>query len=162
MHSVLVLVLISVLQFSISFPAVSGDCYDDLPNNGSYDNCNTCYQTLVNALINTKDNKYHLGQAFFPDDAVTPVQVKIEYLCINCTTINYDTHCTDTTWYWLRGEFFIYQPLDIFLYRSLFFSPPHWRKKSASLYLPHQCFVCSNNSDAFFKYLTQRVRISFY
>ena len=168
MHSVLVLVLISVLQFSLCFPAVAGDCYDDPPNNGSYDNCNTCYQTLANALINTKDNKYHLGKTFFPDDAVTPVQVTVEYLCTsasdtadaNCTTIvNSNTSCIDTTWYWLKGEFFVYQPLDIFMYRSLFFSPPHWRKKSVQLYLPHQCFICSNNSANFFGYLTQRVRI---
>ena len=169
MHFVLVLVLISVLQFSISFPAVAGDCYDDPPNNGSYDNCNTCYQTLANALINTKDNKYHLGKTFFPDDAVRPVQVTVEYLCTsapdttdaNCTTIISNTSYIDTTWYWLKGEFFVYQPLDIFLYRSLFFSPPTWRNASVQLYLPHQCFICSNTSAHFFGYLTQRVRIMY-
>ena len=83
-ESILVLVLISVLQFSISFPAVAGDCFDDpLKNNKSYDNCDRCYQTLVNALIDTEDNKYYLGRTFFPDDSVKPVQVNVTYTCLS-------------------------------------------------------------------------------
>ena len=73
------LVLVLILQLSISFPAVAGDCYNELSNkkfNYSYDNCATCYQTLANALLNTGDNKYRLSKAFFPDDAVQPVVVK--------------------------------------------------------------------------------------
>ena len=170
MHSVLVLVLISVLQFSISFPAVAGDCFDDpLKNNKSYDNCDRCYQTLVNALIDTEDNKYNLGKTFFPDDSVKPVEVTIKYLpvsdseddnyYVNCTTNN--TNCTnlDTTWYWIMGEFYVYQPLDVFVYRSLLFAPPEWRQNTVELYLPPQCFNDSGNYINFIKYLTQRVSI---
>ena len=172
MHSVPIIVL--VLQFSISFSAVAGDCYDDPQrNNKSYDNCDRCYQTLVNALIDTDDNKYYLGRTFFPDDSVRPVEVTVKYLPIpdteddnydmNCTTNN--TNCTadnlDTTWYWIMGEFYVYQPLDIFVYRSLLFSPPRWREKSVELYLPYQCFVDSGNYDNFFGHLTQRVSISY-
>ena len=174
MHSVLVLVLISVLQFSISFPAVAGDCYDDpLKNNKSYDNCATCYQTLVNALIDTEDNKYHLGRTFFPDDDVKPVEVTVNYrptvsdsddnhdvnCTTNCTTHTFTITRLDTTWYWIIGEFYVYQPLDVFMYRSLFFSPPMWRQQSVDLYLPRQCFKESGNYYNFFKYLTQRVSI---
>ena len=169
-ESILVLVLISVLQFSISFPAVAGDCFDDpLKNNKSYDNCDRCYQTLVNALIDTEDNKYYLARTFFPDDEVKPVQVTVNYRStvpdsednhdVNCTT---NANCTtdysnlDTTWYWIIGEFYVYQPMEIFSYRSLFFSPLLYRRNSVDLYLPCQCF---NNSSNFFKYLTQRVSI---
>ena len=170
-ESILVLVLISVLQFSITFPAVAGDCYDDpQKNNKSHDNCATCYQTLVNALIDTEDNKYHLEKTFFPDDSVRPVQVTVEYLPVSDTEdVDYDVNCTanntncatnlDTTWYWIMGEFYVYQPLDVFVYRSLLFAPPQWRQKSVELYLPNQCFIDSGNYNDFFGHLTQRVSI---
>ena len=75
-----------VLLVFISIPAVAGDCYDDPPNNKSYNNCATCYQTLANALINTGDNKYRLSSGFFPD---TPVQVRVEYIPMSkCETKN--------------------------------------------------------------------------
>ena len=160
MHSVLV--LISVLQLCIRFPAVAGDCYDDpLDNNRSYDNCGTCYQTLASALINTADNKYYLGKTFFPHNAVMPVQVTVTYKPVNVTKEKRDIKCQtdggDTTWYWIQGEFFAYQPLDVFTYRSLFFSHPRGRQSSIDLYLPYQCLCDSGNFEEFFEYLTQRV-----
>lgn len=161
MHSVLVLVLISVLQLCLRFPAVAGDCYDDpLDNNRSYDNCGTCYETLANALINTGDNKYYLGKTFFPHDGVLPVQVTVTYKPINGTEegdINCTTDNVDTTWYWIKGEFYAYQPLDVFSYRSLFFNHPRGRQRSIDLNLPYQCLCDSDNFEEFFEYLTQRV-----
>lgn len=179
MHPVPARVLIIVLlKLFISFAAVAGDCYDDpQKNNKSYDNCDRCYQTLVNALIDTEDNKYHLGNTFYPDDRVRPVEVTVKYLAIsdapddididdmNCTINNQDANCTTnnsnlvTTWYWIRGEFYVYQPLDVFVYRSLLFSPPMWRSNSVELYLPYQCFIDSGNYNDFFGHLTQRVSI---
>lgn len=161
MGPVVVLVLISVL--CVNFPAVAGDCYDDpLDNNRSYNNCNSCYETLVNALINTADNKYQLGRTFFPSDDVIPVQVRVIYKPINGTA---DNNCTadleslDTIWYWLMGDFYAYQPVDVFHYRSLFFTPPSWHKQSVELFLPSQCFCNSGNYYDFFEYLTQRVSL---
>ena len=59
----------------------------------------------------------------------------------------------DTTrWYWLAGEFYAFQPLNLFLFRSLLFSPPAWRKECVVLCLPDECL-----SNDFLKYLTQRV-----
>jgi hypothetical protein len=163
------LVLVLILQFCVSFPAVAGDCYDEPPNNKSYDNCDTCYQTLANALLNTGDNKYQLSKAFFPDDAVPPVEVRAVYMpetkCTNSSTAN----CSDikqpsddnttSTWYWVTGEFFIYQPLQIFAYRSLYFSPPSWRQECVVLCLPEQCLNDSVTFDDFFKFLTQRLNV---
>ena len=145
----LVLVLISVLQLCISFPAVAGDCYDEPHNNKSYDNCATCYQTLANALVNTGDNKYQLSDVFFPIDAVAPVQVEVTYISIS--------NVTDRKMYWLKGGFYVFQPLELIVYRSLFFSPPSWRKESITLELPDQCFDKSNKSDKYFQHVTQRV-----
>ena len=148
MRRTLALVLISALQLCISFPAVAGDCYDEPPNHSSYDNCDTCYQTLANALINTGDNKYRLSETFFPITDVPPVQVEVTY------NGSYDL-MNASVWYWLKGGFYVFQPLELFIYRSLYFSPPTWRKGNVTLELPDQCFNSSWNS---FKYLTQRVR----
>ena len=158
------LVLVLILQFSISLPAVAGDCYDDPPNNKSYDNCATCYQTLANALLNTGDNKYQLSKAFFPDGAVQPVEVRAVYKMAtecnyNCDSERDPDDNTTTTWYWLVGEFFVFQPLKIFVYRSLLFSPPSWRQECVVLCLPEQCLstMDSVTSHDFFQFLTQRV-----
>ena len=64
------------LYISLSFSLVEGDCYDDPPNNKSYDNYNCCYQTLANALINNGD-KYQLGRSFFQDNQAAPIQVEV-------------------------------------------------------------------------------------
>ena len=168
-----VLVLIVTLQFCITFPAVTGDCYDEtLDESNRYDNCDTCYQTLLNALIDTADNKYQLGEMFFPKDDVTPAQVEVIYMSSNerernldCETLKntaqIDTieNFIDFTWYWLTGEIYVYQPLVLFQYRSLFFSPLRIRHKCVILYLPSTCLNSSGQYyDEFFEYLTQRVR----
>ena len=155
MCPLLVLVLVSVLQFSISFPAVAGDCYDDPPNNKSCDNCATCYQTLANALVDTEDNKYHLSRTFFPIDKAPPVQVEVTYVSSSDEMIQ-------STWYWLRGGFYVFQPLELFMFRSLLFSPPCWRRESVTLVFPDNCFdeSSANDSEIFFRYITQRVSIT--
>ena len=172
MYAVLALSL--VLQFFNSFPTIAGDCYDSPLNNKSYDNCATCYQTLANALINTGDNKYRLGRSFSPDNAVTPVEVRVEYVpesqCNTeifceadetphtepCTPDEEDQPRNGTTrWYWLAEEFYAFQPLNLLEIRSLFFSPPSWRKECVVLCLPDECLL--NISADFFQYLTQRV-----
>ena len=125
----LVSVAILGLGVILNLPAVVGDCFDDKENDKSYDNCATCFQTLANALINTRDNKYQLLSAFFPTTDVSPVQVTVTYVSL-------DSGTTIEKWYWLNGGFYMYQPLQIFFYRSLLFSPPKWRTKSLLLYLP--------------------------
>ena len=142
----LLVLMLMVLQFSISFPAVAGDCFDELPNNKSYNNCATCYQTLANALVDTGDNKYFLSRAFFPIDGAPPVQVEVTYVSSSDQKIQ-------STWYWLMGGFYLFQPLELFLYRSLFFSPPSLRRESVTLILPDKCFA----NTIFFQYITQRV-----
>ena len=166
MHLVLSLALVSVLQ--LCFPAVIGDCFDDeLENNKSYNNCATCYQTLANALINTGDNKYQLSETFFPIDGAPPVQVEVTYVSKTSSIL------TNTTkkWYWLMGGYYLIQPLELLLYRSLFFSTPKWRERNVTLLLPEECYHTyedeldfndsSADNDKFFRILTQRVRLYF-
>ena len=143
---------------------VAGDCYDDPPNNKSYDNCYRCYQTLANALINTGDNKYQLGRRFFPDDQAAPIEVQVKYELDDQSISAFfgnDSFGKDSVlWYWLAGEFYIFQPLQLFLYRSLFFSPPPWRSQKVTLQLPYNCLM-SDVPDEYFEYLTQRVSIAY-
>ena len=150
MHFVLVPVLISVLQFSISFPAVAGDCYDDPPNNGSYDNCNTCYQTLANALIKTSDNKYKLSEIFFPRNAAPPVQVEISFN----SSSNPDGI---KKWYWLRGGYYVFLPIQLLQFHSLFFSPTDLRRESVTLELPEICYNQTTGKNDKMLELVQRV-----
>ena len=146
-----VILLRAVLSASLSFQLIAGDCF-----NGSYDNCATCYQTLANALIDTDDNKYSLSRGFFPPDTSTPALIKITYHFKECDTSS-ATDC-DRIWYWTMGTFYLYQPLEVFVYRSLFFSSPAVRQSSLELNLPDECRV--NASDDFYMYLTQRVSIT--
>ena len=167
------LVLILILQLCIRFPAVAGDCYNETADRSKkYANCETCYQTLANALIDTADNKYQLGEMFFPTDDVTPAQVEVIYMSssesernLDCETLKNTTDIknieeyTEFTWYWLTGEIYVYQPLELFQYRSLFFTPLQIRHKCLILYLPSSCLNSSGQYyDEFFEYLTQRVR----
>ena len=154
-----VTVLCSLVCLCLWFSAVAGDCYDDPQgNNKSYDNCDTCYQTLVNALINTGDNKYQLSRRFFPDDQAAPIEVRVEYSPVSQSdsqSINNFAGNGSIIWYWLAGEFYEYQPLKLFLYRSLFFSPPPWRSQKVTLNIPENCLSVAPAD--FLTYLTQRV-----
>ena len=148
-------VLISVLQFCISFRAAAADCYDDpMNNNRSYDNCDTCYQTLVNALINTGDNKYQLSVAFFPTNTFAPVEVEVIYMAIG------DSNMTES-WCWLNQGYHIIQPVGPFVYHSLFFLRPQWGSVSTTLELPDSCFSNTTKSKNMFQHLTQRVSIAY-
>ena len=150
MFSPLVLGLLLVTLLTISLPTVAGDCY----NRGNYSNCASCYQTFANALVDTEDNKYHLSKAFFPTESAASVHVKVTYMSTSNTT-------DPVTYFWIMGGFYLIQPLDVFLYRSLFFSPPTYRKESVTVILPDQCFGDSNGTSGelgeFFEYATQRV-----
>ena len=149
MHSVLVLVLISALLLCISFPAVAGDCFTDFPNSGGYDNCNTCYQTLITALINTGDNKFKLNSAFFPSDAPSPIEVQVTYSDgINRTG----------DWHWIRDGVYVINLVDFFFYSSLAFSRPQWQKESITLELPLRCFEDVKGDTLSLERLTERVR----
>ena len=156
MQSVFVSMMLLGLGLVLNLSLVIGDCYDDAENNKSYNNCATCFQTLANALINTGDNKYQLSNTFFPTTEVSPEQVTVTYVSLS----NDSNSTIEEKWYWLNGGFYVYQPLPIFFYRSLLFSPPVWRKRTVTLYLPSSCFNTTSNNPGtvFFGFLTQRVR----
>ena len=156
MQSVFVSMMLLGLGLVLNLSLVIGDCYDDAENNKSYNNCATCFQTLANALINTGDNKYQLSNTFFPTADVSPAQVTVTYVFLS----NDSSTAIEEKWYWLNGGFYVYQPLQIFFYRSLMFSHPAWRRRSVTLYLPVNCLPTGKNNETGLSFLTQRVRIS--
>ena len=84
MNLTLVLVVIVTLQFCITFSAVAGGCYNDsetLDESSRYDNCDTCYETLANALIDTADNKYQLGE-MFSQKMMLRLRKSKSYICL--------------------------------------------------------------------------------
>ena len=138
-----VILLPVLLNVFLGFQPVAGiDCSNT---------CETCYQTLANSLINTGNNKYNLSRGFFPPDAVPPVLVKVTYHFNNCS------NCSSKTWYWTAGTFYIYQPLEVFVFRSLFFSPISIRQGAVELQLPEECFDAPSE---FYELLTQKVSSS--
>ena len=137
----IILLLSVVLQLCI--PTLAGDCYD---NNENYDNCNTCYQTFVNALVNTGDNKYKLSKLFFPIDDIPPIQVEITYNSIHLMQLNRECGTG------LREDFMSFN-----LFSCLSFVHSSWQlrswRKSLSLVLPNNCFADynkTNSNKAFF------------
>ena len=155
MYSLLLLVLSSAILWAVNLPTVAGDCY----KKENYSNCATCYQTFANALVDTGDNKYRLSRAFFPTMNAAAVHVKVTYRS--------DSNTTDPkTYFWIMGGFYLIQPLNVFLYRSLFFSPPSYRQGTVTVILPDECFGDTTESNGttteleeFFEYATQRVSL---
>lgn len=148
------LVLVLPIVLAANLPTVVGDCY----NKQNYNNCATCYQTFANALVDTGDNKYRLSRAFFPTQSAVSVHVKVTYEDSSNITDN-------KIYFWITGGFYIIQPIEVFLYRSLFFSPPKYRAKNVTVILPNECFGAVSNpndttelvNEEFFEYATQRV-----
>ena len=134
MYSPVLLVISLAILLVANFPAVVGDCYSD----NNYSNCATCYQTFANAIVNTEDNKYRLSRAFFPTRNAASVQVKVTY--------KRNLNTTDAIiYFWVTGGFYLIQPLEVFLYRSLFFSSPSYRHESVTVFLPDDCFGTESN-----------------
>jgi len=141
-----VILLPVLLNIFLGFQPVAGiDCSNT---------CETCYQRLADSLTETGNNKYNLSRGFFPPDAVPPVLVKVTYHFINCTP---PTPCSSKTWYWTEGAYYIYQPLEVFVFRSLFFSPISIRQGTVELQLPAECLDAPSE---FYELLTQKVSSS--
>ena len=60
-------------------------------------------------------------------------------------------------WFWSESEFYFIQPLEIFLYTSLFFANQPYRQSSLTLELSPDCL---NAEELYMKVLTQRVSLN--
>ena len=110
--------------------------------------CDECYDTLVDSLVNMRNNKYNLRRVFYPLERSSPVFVTVTY------QYN-DSSVPNQTWYWGAGVFYFLQPLEVFQFTSLFFGNPAWRSGELTLTLPAEC---ANAPEEFMTELTEQVR----
>ena len=114
-----------------------------------YDDCTTNYATLEKALIETKDNKFKLLQAFYPNEKYDTIYVKdVEYHFLGKD--ENDSEIISKTWIWAESAFYLIQPPSVFQYTSLLFSYSidEVDNSPLSLYLPYQCRLTNLNLTA--------------
>ena len=118
------------------------------------DNCISCYRYLVNEVLSSDKNEFNLQIAFFPPDQSDPAFVTIFYDYFNDTgEIDRDVYKTKI-WYWTTSTYYLFQPLPVLQYTSLFFSAPAFRHTTLNLTLNASCY---NASGDHMMLLTQRV-----
>ena len=110
--------------------------------------CDVCYDTLADALLNMRNNKYDLRRVFYPLEKVSPIFVTVTYQYNESSVPN-------QTWYWSAGVFYFLQPLEVFQFTSLFFGNPAWQSDELTLTLPAEC---ANAPEGFMTELTEQVR----
>ena len=109
--------------------------------------CSSSFHLLEADLLSRPQNRLQLTTKFFPPRDANPVIIKVDY--------NYNGSNVTNIWFWSESEFYFIQPLEIFLYTSLFFANQPYRKSSVTLELSADCL---NAEDLHMRLLTQRVR----
>ena len=114
--------------------------------------CSKCYELLAFQVTRHDKNQYNIQRIFFPPNKSSPVFLTVFYH-FNKSTIQEDN--VTEVWFWTTSTFYIFQPLHVFQFTSLFFSNvavDHY--STLHLYLPSGC---QNASSDFKQLLTQRV-----
>ena len=117
--------------------------------------CSQCYAALVKHVLMNDTNQFNLQKTFFPPHKTSPAFVTVSYEYYQDNEM-----LTDETeiWYWSISTFYIYNPLTVFQFSSLFFSDI--RKQTSNITLKLD-LSCKNASTEFMKLLTQRVSLKF-
>ena len=111
--------------------------------------CSNSFHLLEADLLSRPQNRFQLTTKFFPPRDANPVIIKVEY--------KYNGSNDTNVWFWSESEFYFIQPLEIFLYTSLFFANQPYRQATITLELSSDCL---NAENLHMKVLTQRVSIS--
>ena len=114
-------------------------------------NC-SCFSYLVAQIQKNDKNLFEIQNVFLPPDTAQPVFVVVTYHFQDAES---EENITEI-WFWSTSIFYIWQPLHVFQFTSLFFSDTRLLASEANLTLP---LVCANASDAHKKLLTQRVSL---
>ena len=121
-----------------------------LPDNT---NCSVCYLTLKQSLLKRDDNVRRLSQTFFPPRDNQPEFVQVTYKFGDYITNN-------SFWFWTHDSPYLFFPIEIFQYLSLFFGKPaSLFSKSVNLTLDEECMEAQHEMMLL---LTQRVSIIAY
>ncbi len=138
--SFLLFVLSAVLPAAVTEPAFK--CRP-----GEENDCSKCYSLLVANVTDDDRNQFNLQYAFFPPNYTSPVFVTVYY--------RYDNDPgSEQVWFWSTSTFYLFHPLHVFQFTSLFFSDVEL--DTAELYLTLHP-DCQNATEDSMKLLTQRV-----
>ena len=108
--------------------------------------CSSSFHLLEADLLSHPQNRFFLTTKFFPPRDANPVIIKVDYV--------YEDSNITNVWFWSESEFYLIQPLEIFLYTSLFFANQPYRQSTVTLELSTHCL---NAEELHMKVLTQRV-----
>ena len=134
----LIIVLLFSLLLSIS-----------LPSEAQQDACSNGFHLLEADLLSRPQNRFLLSTKFFPPRDANPVIIKVDYV--------YEDSNITNVWFWSESEFYFIQPLEIFLYTSLFFANQPYRQSTLTLELSPDCL---NAEELYMIVLTQRVSLN--
>ena len=110
------------------------------------DPCSSSFHVLESDLLSRPQNRFLLSTKFFPPRDANPVIIKVDYV--------YEDSNMTNVWFWSESEFYFIQPLEIFLYTSLFFANQPYRQSSLTLELSPECL---DAQELYMRILTQRV-----
>ena len=110
------------------------------------DSCTSSFHFLEAALLSHPQNRYNLTETFFPPRDANPVIVQVSY--------KFENSNVTKVFFWSESAFYFIQPLEIFLYTSLFFANQPYRQSIINLELSTDCL---DAGDLHMKILTQRV-----
>ena len=108
--------------------------------------CANSFHLLEADLLSRPQNRFLLSTKFFPPRDANPVIIKVDYV--------YEESNMTIVWFWSESEFYFIQPLEIFLYTSLFFANQPYRQSSLTLELSPDCL---DAEELYMKVLTQKV-----
>ena len=110
----------------ISFVAILLQCYNSncqilerssYANSCETDTCSDCLNRLAYETLKPSSNQYNLQNAFFPPDKLPPIYVQVTYL------YDFENGSIEkgNSWFWSTSGYYLYQPLAVLQFTSLFF-----------------------------------------
>ena len=112
--------------------------------------CSDCYILLKESLLKRDENVRKLSEKFFPPRANLPEFVEITYI--------FDGNISKKqVWFWTHESSYLFFPMEIFQYLSLFFGKPAaFFSRKVNLTLDAEC---SDANHDIMRLLTQRVSL---
>jgi hypothetical protein len=129
---------------------------------GEMGECSKCYIELAGQVTKQDRNLFNIQNTFYPTDGQPPVFVTVLYVYKDSDDElkdgiyagdEEDSNNTEV-WFWSKSAFYLFQPLYVFQFTSLFFSDTELQWAALNLTLPTDC---ANASYPHMKLLTQRV-----
>ena len=150
--TIMVLIVLRLLFF---LPLVLCDNETVLCEPGEENDCSKCYTFLAEQVTKHDRNLFEIQDVFFPPNGPPPVFVTVIYTFKDEVDFGDGKNITEI-WFWSTSTFYLFQPLHVFQFTSLFFSDTQLQWSEANLTLP---LNCENASEAHKQLLTQRVSL---